>query len=122
MKFFAPSIASHTLYPYIVAAYRADESQHVATLIEAAMLPTPVRERIAARARTLVTELRRQRINSGGIDAFMHEYELSSQEGVVLLCLAEALLRIPDTGTVDKLIRDKIASADWEKHLSLIHI
>ncbi len=117
MKFFAPSIASHTLYPNIVAAYRADESQHVATLIEAAMLPTPVRERIAARARTLVTELRRQRINSGGIDAFMHEYELSSQEGVVLLCLAEALLRIPDTGTVDKLIRDKIASADWEKHL-----
>ena len=48
---------------------------------------------------------------------FWHEYELSSQEGVVLMCLAEALLRIPDAETADRLIRDKLGPADWEGHL-----
>jgi RHH-type proline utilization regulon transcriptional repressor/proline dehydrogenase/delta 1-pyrroline-5-carboxylate dehydrogenase len=61
--------------------------------------------------------VRRKRIGDGGLDAFLHEYALSSQEGVALMCLAEALLRIPDAETVDKLIRDKIAPADWERHL-----
>src|SRR6266851_9352819 len=53
----------------------------------------------------------------GGLDAFLQEYALSSPEGVALMCLAEALLRIPDSETVDRLIRDKIASADWQRHL-----
>ena len=47
----------------------------------------------------------------------MHEFELSSKEGVVLMCLAEALLRVPDSKTIDKLIRDKLSAADWEAHL-----
>jgi RHH-type proline utilization regulon transcriptional repressor/proline dehydrogenase/delta 1-pyrroline-5-carboxylate dehydrogenase len=61
--------------------------------------------------------VRRERRGKGGIDAFLHEYALSSQEGVALLCLAEALLRIPDAGTIDRLIRDKLGDADWASHL-----
>ena len=67
------------------------------------------RDRIAERARDLVAAVRRERQGRGGIDAFLHEYALSSQEGVALLCLAEALLRIPDADTIDRLIRDKLA-------------
>src|SRR5690606_34845306 len=54
---------------------------------------------------------------SGGIDAFLREYHLGSREGVILMCLAEALLRIPDAETADRLIADKIPSGDWEEHL-----
>src|ERR1700730_6635956 len=76
-----------------------------------------LRDRIADRARTLVAAVRRERLGAGGIDAFLHEYTLSSPEGVALLCLAEALLRVPDSETVDRLIRDKIGEANWERHL-----
>jgi RHH-type proline utilization regulon transcriptional repressor/proline dehydrogenase/delta 1-pyrroline-5-carboxylate dehydrogenase len=76
-----------------------------------------MRDRIAERARILVATVRRERIGKGGIDAFLHEYALSSPEGVALLCLAEALLRVPDAETVDRLIRDKIGEAHWESHL-----
>ncbi|HXH02728.1 MAG TPA: bifunctional proline dehydrogenase/L-glutamate gamma-semialdehyde dehydrogenase PutA, partial [Candidatus Competibacteraceae bacterium] len=115
--FFEPSIARHPRFPTLNAAYLADESEVVAHLLKEATLPAATRDRIAERARALVVEVRRQRVKGSGIDAFMHEYELSSQEGVVLMCLAEALLRIPDAETRDKLIEDKIGSADWEKHL-----
>src|SRR5690606_20587868 len=73
--------------------------------------------RVMARARTLVEAVRRRGKSQGGIDAFMQEYELSSKEGVVLMCLAEAMLRVPDAYTIDKLIEDKIGSAEWERHL-----
>jgi RHH-type proline utilization regulon transcriptional repressor/proline dehydrogenase/delta 1-pyrroline-5-carboxylate dehydrogenase len=96
---------------------RADETEAVSRSLAAAEIPTELRDRIADRARLLVAAVRRERLGKGGIDAFLHEYALSSPEGVALLCLAEALLRIPDAETVDKLIRDKIAEADWESHL-----
>ena len=99
------------------ADYRAEESEVVARVLEEAELPADARERINERARQLVAEVRRSRVGHGGIDAFMHEFELSSKEGVVLMCLAEALLRVPDSYTVDKLIEDKISGADWESHL-----
>ncbi|MDO9735165.1 bifunctional proline dehydrogenase/L-glutamate gamma-semialdehyde dehydrogenase PutA, partial [Glaesserella parasuis] len=54
---------------------------------------------------------------ASGVDALMHEFSLSSEEGVALMCLAEALLRIPDKATADKLIRDKIAKGDWRSHV-----
>jgi RHH-type proline utilization regulon transcriptional repressor/proline dehydrogenase/delta 1-pyrroline-5-carboxylate dehydrogenase len=96
--------------------YRADETQVIeALLAEAALTPEQMRE-VTRTARALVEEVRKQR-TSGGLDAFLHEYALSSREGVVLMCLAEALLRIPDTETADRLIRDKIGGADWESHL-----
>ncbi|MGH6946444.1 MAG: bifunctional proline dehydrogenase/L-glutamate gamma-semialdehyde dehydrogenase PutA, partial [Kiloniellales bacterium] len=80
-------------------------------------LPAATADRISARARALVQAVRERRVGQGGLDAFLHEYELSSREGVVLMCLAEALLRVPDAPTIDKLIKDKIATADWEAHL-----
>jgi RHH-type proline utilization regulon transcriptional repressor/proline dehydrogenase/delta 1-pyrroline-5-carboxylate dehydrogenase len=98
-------------------AYRADEAALVEDLLSECQLPETARQNITDRARTLVQAVRDNRIHKGGIDAFMHEYDLSTQEGLVLMCLAEALLRIPDAATADKLIRDKLSGTDWEKHL-----
>src|ERR1700726_3098664 len=100
---------------------RIDESEAVARILAAAALPADLQDRIAERARGLVAAVRRERLGKGGIDAFLHEYALSSPEGVALLCLAEALLRIPDAETVDRLIRDKIGEADWQRHLRPSH-
>jgi len=102
-------------------SYRTDENEAVAGILAAAEIPAHMRERIAERARELVSAVRSQRLGKGGIDAFLHEYALSSPEGVALLCLAEALLRIPDTETVDRLIRDKIGETDWASHLGHSH-
>ena len=117
MHFEPPSAFSHPLYQKINKAYRGDEAEHVTMLLHEAELPAAAKERVAERARALVHEVRRSRIHKSGIDAFMHQYALSSHEGVVLMCLAEALLRIPDTDTVDKLIEDKIGTSHWEQHL-----
>src|SRR4029077_7081657 len=101
----------------IGAAHREDEEDAVGVILAAAELPADSRDRIQATARGLVVAVRRERLGKGGLDAFLQEYALSSPEGVALMCLAEALLRIPDSETVDRLIRDKIASADWHRHL-----
>ena len=100
----------------IEVAYLADEAGCVMDLLAIADPGTEARARIGERATRLVEEIR-ERGPSGGLDAFLQEYRLSDQEGVVLMCLAEALLRIPDADTADRLIRDKIGSADWESHL-----
>jgi RHH-type transcriptional regulator, proline utilization regulon repressor / proline dehydrogenase / delta 1-pyrroline-5-carboxylate dehydrogenase len=98
-------------------AHRLDETAADQRILAAAEIPAEARDRVAATARHLVEAVRRERLGKGGLDAFLHEYALSSPEGVALMCLAEALLRIPDAETVDRLIRDKIAPADWESHL-----
>src|SRR5437762_7609788 len=98
-------------------AHRLDETEADAHILAAAEIPAAARDRIATTARRLVDAVRRERLGKGGLDAFLHEYALSSPEGVALMCLAEALLRIPDAETIDKLIRDKIAAADWHSHL-----
>jgi len=101
----------------LCASYRADETTVVRDLLDRLAVSHESQDRIAERARQLVVEVRRRRMGQGGLDAFLHEFELSSKEGVVLMCLAEALLRVPDAATVDKLIKDKIADADWAGHL-----
>jgi RHH-type proline utilization regulon transcriptional repressor/proline dehydrogenase/delta 1-pyrroline-5-carboxylate dehydrogenase len=98
-------------------AHHRDESAADGEILAAAEIPAAARARIAATARQLVVAVRRERLGKGGLDAFLQEYALSSPEGVALMCLAEALLRIPDAETVDRLIRDKIAAADWRQHL-----
>ncbi|QGP78166.1 trifunctional transcriptional regulator/proline dehydrogenase/L-glutamate gamma-semialdehyde dehydrogenase [Sphingobium sp. CAP-1] len=114
---FAPAIRQPTpLREAITAAYRRDEAEALAPLIAAATLPDETRAAIAGTARTLVTALRANHKGSG-VEGLVQEYALSSQEGVALMCLAEALLRIPDTATRDALIRDKIADGDWGSHL-----
>ncbi len=117
MIFDSPPAPVSTLRQRVRAATRADETEIVERLIDAASLPSDSLDRIAERARDLVRKVREERIGQGGLDAFLHEYGLSTQEGVVLMCLAEALLRIPDADTADALIRDKIGGADWEKHV-----
>ena len=97
--------------------HRRDEAACVAELVgelEGLALDQPV---IATCARSLVAAVRRERHGASGVDHLMHEFSLSSQEGVALMCLAEALLRIPDTATADRLIRDKLGRGDWQSHL-----
>jgi RHH-type transcriptional regulator, proline utilization regulon repressor / proline dehydrogenase / delta 1-pyrroline-5-carboxylate dehydrogenase len=117
LVFTAPLPPETRLRAAIRDAHRQDETAADARILAAADMPLEARERIAATARRLVDTVRRERLGKGGLDAFLHEYALSSPEGVALMCLAEALLRIPDSETVDKLIRDKIAAADWHSHL-----
>ncbi len=117
LVFTAPLPPETRLRAAIRDAHRQDETAADARILAAADMPLEARERIAATARRLVDTVRRERLGKGGLDAFLHEYALSSPEGVALMCLAEALLRIPDAETVDKLIRDKIAAADWHSHL-----
>jgi RHH-type proline utilization regulon transcriptional repressor/proline dehydrogenase/delta 1-pyrroline-5-carboxylate dehydrogenase len=95
----------------------ASETEVVDHLLRALSVTPEARARIDATARRLVAGVRKQRTGGGGLDAFLQEFDLSSREGVVLMCLAEALLRIPDAATADRLIRDKIVEADWTAHL-----
>ncbi len=101
----------------IAAKLFADETATVRALAAEAALSGDDQKRVAELARQLVAAVRAGRRQQGGIDAFMQEYSLSSEEGVVLMCLAEALLRIPDADTADKLIADKVGGKDWESHL-----
>jgi RHH-type proline utilization regulon transcriptional repressor/proline dehydrogenase/delta 1-pyrroline-5-carboxylate dehydrogenase len=114
---FAPPIRPQSpLRQAITAACRRDERDCLAPLLDAATLDAPTKAAVRDTTRRLVTTLRAQRKTSG-VEGLVREYALSSEEGVALMCLAEALLRIPDTATRDALIRDKIADGDWAAHL-----
>ncbi len=114
---FAPGIREHNaLRQAITAAYRRPEPECMAPLLEAATVSDRDAETIRATARRLIEALR-AKAKGTGVEGLVQEYSLSSQEGVALMCLAEALLRIPDTATRDALIRDKIATGDWKSHL-----
>ncbi|MET4697836.1 RHH-type proline utilization regulon transcriptional repressor/proline dehydrogenase/delta 1-pyrroline-5-carboxylate dehydrogenase [Constrictibacter sp. MBR-5] len=101
----------------IAEMWRADETARGEALMAELDAAPEVRARIEARAVALVEEVRRRSAAVGGLDAFLHEYDLSNREGVALMCLAEALLRIPDAGTADLLIADKLLDGDWQRHL-----
>jgi len=98
-------------------ALLADEGKLVETLIDRARVGENEQREIARLAERLVRAARARRSESGGVDSFLHEYRLSSREGVLLLCLAEALLRIPDAATADRLIAGTIGGGDWARHL-----
>ena len=98
-------------------AYRRDEPACVAALAAELAAARGDPAAVTERASALVSAVRRKRSQASGVDHLMHEFSLSSQEGVALMCLAEALLRIPDAATVDRLIRDKISHGDWKSHL-----
>ena len=101
----------------ISAYHLIDEKRLVGGLVERAVYSEDERRRSAEIARRLVQVARANHAKHAGVDAFMREYGLSSDEGVILMCLAESLLRIPDTETADALIAEKIAGGRWEKHL-----
>lgn len=114
---FAASVqAQGPLRAAITRHERAAEPGCIARLLPDATLPAPLAARAAATATRLVEALRRKGTR-GAVEGLVQEFSLSSQEGVALMCLAEALLRIPDTATRDALIRDKIGGGDWRSHL-----
>lgn len=94
----------------------ADEAVLVRRLAEQAALEPRVRRAICRHAAELIGAVRKHGAASM-MEAFLAEYGLSTKEGVALMCLAEALLRVPDTATIDALIEDKIASGQWQEHL-----
>lgn len=114
---FAPPVREQSpLRRAITAACRLPETECVPPLLESATLDASMCEAVAKTARRLIEALRAKHKGSG-VDGLIHEYSLSSQEGVALMCLAEALLRIPDNATRDMLIRDKVSTGDWKSHL-----
>lgn len=101
----------------IAQAYRRDERDAVQWLLTQIRDDSSSQQAAQSLARKLVETLRTERSHASGVDALMHEYSLSSDEGIALMCLAEALLRIPDHETADRLIADKISKGDWSRHL-----
>ncbi|WP_317928448.1 bifunctional proline dehydrogenase/L-glutamate gamma-semialdehyde dehydrogenase PutA [Halioxenophilus sp. WMMB6] len=78
--------------------------------LQAALVPASVI------AEELIAKVRERTLGKGGVDALLNEYSLSSEEGIALMCLAEALLRVPDADTAKKLIRDKLQGGNWISH------
>jgi RHH-type proline utilization regulon transcriptional repressor/proline dehydrogenase/delta 1-pyrroline-5-carboxylate dehydrogenase len=102
--------------PEFRAAYApADEEIAARFLAEAPRAPAAER-RIDVRATRLIEEIRTRAGGLGGIEDFLHAYSLSTKEGLALMVLAEALLRVPDAATADRLIEDKLAAGDWSAY------
>ncbi|HVT35161.1 MAG TPA: bifunctional proline dehydrogenase/L-glutamate gamma-semialdehyde dehydrogenase PutA, partial [Nevskiaceae bacterium] len=97
--------------------YLADETQLVDYLAGIAELAPEESLDTCRTAAHWVSRVRMRRDQQSPLDAFMRQYDLSSEEGVLLMCLAEALLRIPDAATAEKLIADKLGGADWDRHI-----
>src|SRR5438105_958344 len=97
--------------------HRAPEAEALAPLLESAALSPELAARVAARAGELVRAARAAHRPGADVTSFLLEFGLGTAEGVALLCLAEALLRIPDAATADALIEDRISAADWQAHL-----
>ena len=97
--------------------YRANENTLLEKLLPIAEISVDAKSRAWEYARNLVVNIRKDQVGKGGIDALLNEFSLSTEEGVVLMCLAEALLRVPDKLTADNLIRDKLADGDWSAHI-----
>ncbi len=95
----------------------APENQVLKRLLPLAALPAGERVVVQREAERLVEAVRGQHLQKTGMDAFLRQYDLGSQEGVILMCLAEALLRIPDAATANRLIADKLGAGDWSAHL-----
>jgi RHH-type proline utilization regulon transcriptional repressor/proline dehydrogenase/delta 1-pyrroline-5-carboxylate dehydrogenase len=97
--------------------YARDETELMRELLERAALPAAERDLVLTRAAELVARVRAKAGQQSAVESLMRQYDLSSEEGVLLMCVAEALLRIPDAETADKLIADKLGEADWGAHL-----
>ena len=113
----APKTQAGAIRQTIRDHYRADENQVLANLLPIAEISVDAKSRAWDYARQLVVNIRKDQVGKGGVDALLNEFSLSTEEGVVLMCLAEALLRVPDKATADSLIRDKLAEGDWSSHI-----
>ena len=96
-------------------AYRQDEETCIAERLRQAASASAVHSEASATAARLIDGARRRK--ASGLDAFLQQFGLDTEEGIALMCLAEALLRVPDAATADALIRDKLGEIDWSEHL-----
>lgn len=117
MLFDTPLTTSDPIRQSIRDHYRANENDVLAHLLPIAQISVSAQNKAWERARKMVVEIRKEQVGKGGVDALLNEFALSTEEGVVLMCLAEALLRVPDKATTDSLIRDKLSQGDWSSHL-----
>lgn len=117
MKLTEISHPKDTLREAIIKHYHINEDEHLDTLLSYLNYSTEFEAEIEVLARTFVTAVREKEMAKGGVEALMVHYDLSTQEGIMLMCLAEALLRIPDAETENLLIRDKLTSAHWQSHI-----
>ena len=101
--------------PVFAAPYAPADEMLAPALLRAADREAGADARIDARARRLVESIRAHAGGLGGIEEFLHAYSLSTKEGLALMVLAEALLRVPDAATADALIEDKLAAGDWSQ-------
>jgi RHH-type transcriptional regulator, proline utilization regulon repressor / proline dehydrogenase / delta 1-pyrroline-5-carboxylate dehydrogenase len=117
----APSALGHPAavldWDVLDAEKYADEDRIVARLAAEPALDPAARASVAAQARALVSKARALKRRKGVMESFLEEFGLSNAEGLALMCLAEALLRVPDEATVDKLIAEKIRTGRWAEHL-----
>ena len=97
------------------APYAPDDAGLVRDLLAEVRLPSAAETRIDAHATRLIETIRAER-GGFGVEEFLREYALTTREGLALMVLAEALLRVPDAATADKLIEDKLAEARFEDH------
>jgi RHH-type transcriptional regulator, proline utilization regulon repressor / proline dehydrogenase / delta 1-pyrroline-5-carboxylate dehydrogenase len=102
--------------PPLRAPYAPADEEIARDLLAAAGHPSDAEARIDARATRLVKAIRARTGGLGGVEDFLHAYALSTKEGLALMVLAEALLRVPDPETADRLIEDKLKAGDWMHH------
>ncbi|WP_260260494.1 bifunctional proline dehydrogenase/L-glutamate gamma-semialdehyde dehydrogenase PutA [Vibrio intestinalis] len=105
------------LWALISPLYMVDESQWLKQLLPLAAPSDAEKTLITDKTTQLIQAIRADKKSIQMIDALLLEYSLDTQEGILLMCLAEALMRIPDAATADALIRDKLSVADWKSHL-----
>jgi RHH-type transcriptional regulator, proline utilization regulon repressor / proline dehydrogenase / delta 1-pyrroline-5-carboxylate dehydrogenase len=103
----------HSGLPTFQASYAPPDEELAASFLAGAVRESAAETRIDARARRLVEAIREKKTGLGGVDDFLHAYSLSTKEGLALMVLAEALLRVPDAATADRLIEDKLAAGRW---------
>lgn len=106
------------LWAEISPLYMVDESQWLQQLLPLATPTEQEKSQISTNTAELITAIRNDKRSVQMIDALLLEYSLDTQEGILLMCLAEALMRIPDTDTADAFIRDRLSVADWKSHLN----
>ncbi len=111
-----PNTSAASALPTFKAPYAAPDEALAADLLSTAALPAELEARIDQRATALIAAIRARSSGLGGIEDFLREYSLSTKEGLALMVLAEALLRVPDSHTANRLIEDKLGQADWAHH------
>ncbi|WP_072670842.1 bifunctional proline dehydrogenase/L-glutamate gamma-semialdehyde dehydrogenase PutA [Vibrio injensis] len=105
------------LWGQISPLYMVDESQWLTQLLPLATPSDEEKTLITTKTTQLITAIRQDKKSVQMIDALLLEYSLDTQEGILLMCLAEALMRIPDAPTADAFIKDRLSIADWKSHL-----